>query len=253
MKTLLLNVTLLFALVCPSALFAEVKLIDGKISRQAAGSTKSLDLEKGAIVKVDNSDSVFVHVSDEATLKAAGQNGPALLFFDKSGQMIGAVEGADDFEPELCSAASLSPGGKIIALDNGTWVLRVWTFLNYPDFTPASEIEDPYLPYFSSERLPDLVWVDDNTVLVTDVSEAPVARPCPADPCEPLDVVVHFIREWKTSSIAKGTELCNYNLESLSKRTATVIKTCTKGIDDWGTDEPAKRTVSREKIQVPQR
>lgn len=253
MKTLLLNVTLFFALVCPSALLAEVNLIDGKISRQVAGSSKSLDLGKGAIIKVDNSDLVFIYVSDDETLKAAGQNGPALLFFNKSGKMIGAFAGGDDFEPEMCSAASLSPGGKIIALDNGTWLLRVWTFLNYPNFTQASEIEDPYLPYFSSEQLADLIWVDDNTVLVTDISEAPVARPCPTDPCEPLDVVVHFIKEWKTSSIAKGTELCNYSLESLSKRTATVIKTCTKSIDDWGTDDPAKRTVSREKIQVPQR
>lgn len=253
MKTLLMNTALLFALAFPTALLAEVSLIDGKLSRQEAGSSQNLDLEEGAIVKVNNSDMVFVYVTDSASLKAAGQSRPALLFFDNNGRMIGAFAGNEGFEPEMCSVASLSPGRKIIALDNGTWLLRIWIFLNFPDFTQASEAEEPYLSYFSSDQNVNLAWVDDDTVLVTDVSEAPVSRPCPADPCEPLDVVVHYIKEWSTASIAKGTELCNYNLESLSKRTATVVKTCTKSIDDWGMDDPAKRTVSREKIQVPQR
>ena len=252
MKKIPALAAVLFILFFNTSAQAEVSLINGQLIRQEAGASKSLPLEEGSAVKVDNSDLIFVYVEDQATLKAAGQSSPALLFFDNTGKMIGAYSGNEGFEPEQCSAASLSPGRKIIALDNGTLLLRIWTFLNFPDLTPASEAEEPYLSYFSSEeQQPDLVWVDDDTVLVTDVSEAPVARPCPADPCEPLAVVVHHIREWTTSSVAKGTELCNYNLESLSRRTATVRKTCTKSIDDWGTDDPGKRTVSREKIQIP--
>lgn len=251
MKILLINAAFICILAISGPARAEVRLADGLLVFQQSGQEKNLPLEEGAVTKIANSDHVFVYVSDPETLKAAGQSNPALFFFDKKGQMTGAYAGNDNFDPELCASASMSPGGKIIALDNGTWLLRIWIFLNFPDLTPATEAEDAYLSYFDSDEFPSLSWVNDDTVLVTDVSEAPVARPCPADPCEPLDVVVHYIREWNSVALAKGTELCNYSLTSLSKRTATVVKTCTKNIDDWGTDDPSKRTVTREKIQVP--
>lgn len=247
-----MNAVLMFVLLLPAVAGAELSLVDSRLVYQDGGLERSLELEPGAAVKVDNSDLVFVYLDKPEALKAAGQSGPSLVFFDRSGRMVGAYGGNEGFEPEMCAAASLSPDRKILALDNGTWLLRVWIFLNFPDFSPATEAEEALLSYYSSDEYPALLWVDGNTVLITDISEAPVARPCPADPCEPLDVVVHHIREWSTASLAKGTELCNYNLESLSKRTATVVKTCTKRIDDWASNEASLRTVTREKVQVPQ-
>lgn len=253
MKSILIGAALACALFFPGSALAEVSLAEGKIHYQDAEIKASLELDEGALIKVANSDYVFAFVSEPLALKAAGLAKPSLLFFGNDGRLIASYAGSEGFDPEMCAAASLSPGKKIIALDNGTWLLRIWTFFNFPDFTAAADTEEPYLPYFSSNEYQDLAWVDDNTVVVTDVSEAPVSRPCPADPCEPLDVVVHRIKEWESASIAKGTELCNYQFITLAKRTATVMKTCTKNIDDWGTDESSKRTVTREKVQIPAR
>lgn len=250
----LIILTLILMLVLPSVLSAQVTLKNGQLSYKSGGTEKSLDLGEGALTPVAGSELVFAYVGDEEALKAAKLK-PGLLFFDKGGRLVGAYEGIDGFDPTMCSAASLSPGGKTLALDNGTWLVRVWTFLNYPALTQASQSDEPFLSYLSNPEGRDLTWVDDDTVLVTDLSEAPVSRPCPSDPCEPLDVVVHQVRAGNSQALAKGTELCNYTFRSLEGKTVTVDKTCTKDLDDWAElndfGRPVKGTVSQEKVTIP--
>lgn len=245
---------LLLMLGLPSALSAQVTLKNGQLLYKVGGAEKSLDLGEGALMKVAGSDLVFAYVDEAEALNAAKRK-PGLLFFDKSGRLVGAYEGIDGFDPTMCSAASLSPGGKTLALDNGTWLVRVWTFLNYPALTQASQTEEPFLSYLSNPEGQDLTWIDDDTVVVTDLSEAPVSRPCPSDPCEPLDVVVHQVRTGHSRALAKGTELCNYTFRSLEGRTLTADKTCTKELDDWAElndlGRPVKGTVTQEKIALP--
>lgn len=247
---------LILMLGLPSALSAQVTLKNGQLRYKAGGAEKSFTPGEGALVPVAGSDLVFAYVDDEELLKAAKRK-PGLLFFDKSGQLKGAYEGIEGFDPTMCAAASLSPGGKTLALDNGTWLVRIWTFLDFPALTQASEAEEPFLSYLSIPEGRDLTWVDDDTVVVTDISEAPVARPCPTDPCEPLDVVIHRVRSGDSQALAKGTELCNYTFRSLEGQTVTVDKTCTKELDDWvelnDLGRPVKSTVIQEKVTLPDR
>ena len=253
----LLILLVILALGGAPAAGAAPALKDGQISYTAGGAQKTLALEGGAPVKVRGADLWFVFVSDPEVLKEAKVSGPALLFFNKSGSLAAAWAGREGFDPEMCQAASMSPDGQIIALDNGTWLVRVWTFLTFPKMLPVNtEVEEPFISYLSTEEntknATDLVWVDNDTVVVTDISEAPVSRPCPSDPCEPLDVVVHHLKLWQPTALAKGDELCDYSLKSLSGRTLTVNKTCAKTIDDWAqTGDRSLFTVTEEKIQVP--
>lgn len=251
----LLIVLAILALAAPASLPAQVTLKNGALGFKAEGKPQSLELPEGAVVPVRGSKLVFTAVNDPAALKAVGANGPALFFFDQGGALTGRYEGRDGFDPEMCTAASLSPGGKVIALDNGTWVVRIWMFLNFPKLTEINPaVEDPFLSYLAAEEGKDLAWVDDDTVIITDISEAPVSRPCPADPCEPLDVVVHRIRDWNSVALAKGSELCDYSFQGVNGRTVTVNKTCTKKIEDWGNpDQTELRTVTRETLTVPGR
>lgn len=245
---------LILMLGLPSILSAQVTLKNGQLLYKSGGADRSLDLGEGAVTPVAGSELVFAYVGDEEALKAA-QRKPGLMFFDKSGRLVGAYEGIDGFDPTMCSAASLSPGGKTLALDNGTWLVRVWTFLDFPAFSQASQSEEPFLSYLSNSEGRDLTWVDDDRVLVTDLSEAPVSRPCPSDPCEPLDVVLHQVRAGNSQALAKGTELCNYTFRALEGQTVTVDKTCTRDLDDWAElndlGRPVKGAVTQEKVALP--
>jgi len=253
---LMMIITLLTLLGAPAA-WAQVTLKDGQLNYSSGGAKKILTLDAGQPAKVRGSEAVFTFVADPEVLKAAKAPGPALLFFNKNGALAGVYAGRDGFDPEMCQMASMSPDGKTIALDNGTWLVRVWTFLKYPQMTPVNPaVEEPFISYLSTpengQNATDLVWVDNDTVIVTDISEAPVSRPCPSDPCEPLDVVVHRLSTWNPAALAKGDELCDYSIKSLSGRTVTVNKTCARTIDDWAVvDDPALRQVTEEKIEVP--
>lgn len=250
----LIILMLILMLGLPSVLSAQVTLKDGQLLYKSGGANLSLDLGQGAVTPVAGSDLVFAYVDDEEALKAAKRK-PGLLFFNKGGRLMGSFEGLDGFDPTMCSSASLSPGGRTLALDNGTWLVRVWTFLDYPAFSQASRSDEFFLSYLSNPDGRDLTWVDDDMVLVTDLSEAPVSRPCPSDPCEPLDVVLHQIRAGASQALAKGTELCNYTFRSLEGKTVTVDKTCTKNLDDWAElndlGRPVKGTVTQEKVTLP--
>ncbi|MDR1045065.1 MAG: hypothetical protein LBP33_08110 [Candidatus Adiutrix sp.] len=249
-KSTLLPAAFILLLLCPSLALAQLSLKNGRLEYKAGGALHSVEPENGAAVKVRNSELLFVSINDPEILQAV-KKGPGLFFFDESGALKAHYAGREDFDPEMCAAASLSPNGKVIALDNGTWLVRVWTFLNYPGMEPVNPaVEEPFISYLSGEDGQDLIWVDDNTVAVTDISEAPVSRPCPADPCEPFDVVIHALRPWNSSALAKGSELCNYRLKAVEGRNAVVEKVCAKEIEDWGEAE-GPRTISRETLTIP--
>ena len=248
------------ALVWPWAASAQIKLTlkNDNIGYEQGSVHKILmKVEKGAQTKVQNSDMVFILVEDAATIQAAGHSEPGLFFFDKNGALAAYFPGTDGFDPAMCAAASMSPNGKIIALDNGTWLVRIWGFYTFPEFAPLNTEDDPFVSYLTlagwledSRTDKDLTWVDNDTVIITDISEAPVARPCESDPCEPTDVVVHYLGAWQSNALAKGSELCDYRFNSLSGDVATVDKVCVNTLDDWQ-DSEKPRTTTREKVKIP--
>lgn len=255
-----LVLAVIVALACPLSASAQAKLTlkDGNISYEQGGAQKVLmKVEAGGETKVQNSNLVFVLVEDAAALQAAGYHAPGLFFFDKGVALTAYFPGTDSFDLAMCAAASLSPNGKVIALDNGTWLVRIWAFFNYPDFTPLITEDDPFISYLTQAGWleggrtdKDLAWVGSDAVIITDISEAPVGRPCDSDPCEPTDVVVHYLSAWRSQALAKGSELCDYRFNSLSGDTVTVDKVCVKTLDDWQ-DAQKPRAATRENVKIP--
>ncbi len=250
---LILGLALGFMLAAgPIPASAQMTLKSDTLSYKVGQTTKTLPLDASqAAAKVENSDLVFITLTDPEVLTELGKR-PGLFFFDKNGALAAEVAGNERFDPEMCAGASLSPGGRTMALDNGTWVVRSWSFFSFPDFTPLGPADEPFISYLSQGEGRDLAWVDDRTVVLTDLSATLIARPCPADPCEPSDVVLHRLDAWASETLAKGDELCDYRFLSLSGRTATVEKTCVKKLDDWADEDgSAKRLVTREQVAVP--
>ncbi len=242
-------------LVGPATALAQMALKGNQLSYKAGAERKTLRLEEGAVTKVQGSKLVFVLVADPEALAAADAGSPGLFFFDQNGALTARFAGGELFDPEMCAAASLSPDGRTIALDNGTWVVRAWTFYRFPDFTPLGPADGPFLTYLTLEETggQDLTWVDDQTVVVTDLNATQISRPCPADPCEPLDVVLHRLDSWESTALAKGDELCDYRFKSLSGRTVTVEKTCVKKLEDWENIDQAngRKTASSVTVEIP--
>ena len=255
-----LVLALVLAWAGPWAASAQVKMTlkDGSIGYDQGSIQKVLlKVEDSAVTKVRNSDMVFIFVEDAGTLQAAGYSEPGLFFFGKNGALSAYFPGDGNFDPAMCAAASMSPNGKILALDNGTWLVRIWAFYNFPELTPFITEDDPFVSYLTlagwlegGRTDKDLVWVNNDTVIITDLSETPVARPCQSDPCEPTDVVVHRLTGWKSAALVKGNELCDYRFNSLSGDTVTVDKVCVKTLDDWQ-DPEKSRTTTSEKVKIP--
>jgi len=259
LRLLVLAMAMAMAWAAPWAASAQVKvtLKNGNIGYEQGGIQKVLlAVEEGGVTRVQNSDVVFVYVEDAGTLQAAGHSEPGLFFFDKNGALAAYFPGGGNFDPAMCATASMSPNGKIIALDNGTWLVRIWAFYNFPAFTPLTTEEDPFISYLTLAGIredgrieQDLTWLENDAVIVTDLSETPVARPCQSDPCEPTDVVIHRLSGWKAAALAKGDELCDYRFNSLAGDVVTVDKVCVKSLDDW--QDPEKTpTATREKLKI---
>ena len=252
-------IRLLFFLVimvvsCPAVVSAQMSLNNSDLTYQTGQGTKVLEIDPSTLVKVSGSDLSFLALTDPSLLKDLKKD-PGLYFFDRSGRLVAEYIGNDRFDPEMCYAASLSPDGKIIALDNGTWLVRAWVFFDFPGFKPIGPTDESYINYLSDNEKADknLTWVDGHTVIVTDISTTLVSRPCQADICEPLDVVIHDLANWKSQALAKGDELCDYTFDSLQNQTVLVNKTCVQKLEDWENVENAAalRRRTQERVSLP--
>lgn len=136
-----------------------------------------------------------------------------------------------------------------MAFDSGTWVVRSWSFFVFPAFSPLNKD----VSYYSVENSEALVWVDSNTVMITDIHE-PDARPrqCGYDPCGNSSVVLYSVSSGTTTPVLAGTDLCDYQLLSFDGAKVTAAKKCAKNVEDWAdTTIKSKFTLSTETTALP--
>lgn len=226
-----------------SPAFSAVRFENGSLVYSDGGTAEvfpAATLWTGAVV---GADLVFAGLDAEQAARVG--RGPVIFFFDASGKPVGSVESSAFFDAERCSAVSASPDGTVLAFDNGTWLVRRWVFMTWPDFTVLGEP----LSYLADEGGLDLAWLDSRTVLVTalDTSVAGERR-CEYDPCGSKSVILHHVGG-VSDVLFGGDSVCDYTLLDVSRTTLTLLKACTREAADWSDLEGLEGKVIRQVLQ----
>ena len=154
------------------------------------GKAVALSEEEFPLQPVRNAALRFMTVGEDQAKK----NLPVGLSpFDAEGALTAFL---DNPAAEFCSAVSLSPNGKRLAMDSGTVLIRSWNFYTYPEMTPLPNGSASYL---SGDDAVDLIWTDNDNVLFTAPTET--ARQCEYAPCEAHSVVRHTLSTGKSATL----------------------------------------------------
>ncbi len=225
---------------------AAVSLRDGALQYEQGGKKALFKAEDIAVEAVGNSDLRYVTLSEDQA-KSIGKK-PLLLIFDKSGALVKETSDIKDVEIEMIAKLSLSPGGTVLAVDNGTWLVRGWSFVSYPQLAPLGKP----IAYLANgdEGMLDLAWVDDGSVLTTVIDEKGRAYDG-YDPGGVTSVVVHRIRDGKATPVFAGTVLCDYALSAFDGKTVTALKSCGKTAEDWATPEAKEKGITSTTVTGP--
>lgn len=208
---------------------------DGTVTIRAEGKTVSLSEEEFMLMPVEHSDLRFGAVGEDA---AAEQGIPmGLYLFDASGKNAGYIEMAD---AEFSYTAELSPGGTVLALDSGTWLVRSWSFFSYPELKPVGEP----ISYYDAEERPSLIWKDDSVVYFSSMELVDTSgRPCDYDPCGMISVSRYDIASGEQTFVMEGTPLCDCALSGFENGELVIDQLCLPSLQDWKTypgDKPFK-------------
>jgi len=139
---------------------------------------------------------------------------PGLYFFGGKGD-VAAV--APLYAPETCSEVSLSPGGKILAVDSGAWLASGWSFFERSSVKPLADTM-----YCQSGDNPPLLWKGDDKAFFSSVEMDDQKRNCDYDKCGPVSALFSSFKTQKAKALLKGTNLCDFNLTGFSPETGEV-------------------------------
>lgn len=220
----LLLAMLLLCFTAASALAAsgQVSLKNDQVFVEGDGKTTPVPKDTMTPDAVGNSKLRYVTVSEEDA-KPFGLKG-GLYIFDADGKAAGF---APSEAAEYCAQVSMAPGGAVLAMDSGTWLIRSWLFFSYPDMKPMGEVA-----YYQVEDVAPIFWKGDKEALFNTM-ETETERACDYDPCGPTSIKRHDLISGKTSTLFEGTTLCDYLLFSLDGDTITMGKRCLPNAAAW--------------------
>ena len=221
------HLLLALLLLCFSASFAlaasgHVSVKNGQVFVERDGKTTPVSKDTMTPDAVGNSTLLYVTVGEEDA-KPLGLKG-GLYIFDAEGKAAGF---APSEAAEFCGQVSMAPGGTVLAMDSGTWLIRSWSFFSYPDMKPMGEVE-----YYQVDEITPIFWKGDTEALFTTM-ETETERACDYDPCGPTSIKRHDLASGKTSIILAGTTLCDYVMFSLDGDTITAGKRCLPNAEAW--------------------
>ena len=240
------------------ALLVAVFVLMGAMPSSASFTLKGGQLlyEQGGKQVVFKSDSVFVErvqgadmrflILGEEEAKRIGKK-TSLLIFDAAGALVKEIDSLGDIDVEQISVLFFSPGKSVLAVDSGTWLVRNWDFVSYPDLRPLGR-----LTYVSNgeEGHTNLAWVDDGRVLSTVLDEEG-RKHADYDPGGIASVVLFDIKSGKQVPVFAGTVLCDYELSAFDGATVTAIKSCGQKPEDWATSDAKEKGVTSAKVTGP--
>lgn len=175
------------------------------------------------VLKVQGSDLVYVELNGKRA-KAMGKKDGALLFFNKAGACTAELPGGEGRNTTVVFA---SPKGDILAVDDGTSVLRTWIFYTYPSMERLKGSVD-----YLTINTRDLTWAGNDAVIVTTINDDGT-RPRVRDTPGSRSVELYSIHSGEKTPLFTGTTLCDYTFQFFDGKTLRALKTCVKNAADW--------------------
>ena len=212
----------------------------GVISLLREGKTVSLPEPFSTPSQVTGADLQFVGFGEND----AGIRGikAGLYLFKGRGAPVAFLPGPD---AEFCAAVQLSPDGKVLAVDSGTWLVRDWAFFSWPNLRPMGSVA-----YYDQDSSPPLVWTPGGVLFTSITGNS--GRTCDYDPCGPTSVVYLNFAAGKKHILLAGTDLCNYTARGLQSDgiTASVLELCLPSVSDWATP-PSEKFEKNKTVTLP--
>lgn len=196
-----------------------------KIVLSNKGKTQTLPADDFELSAVEGADMRFLPIGDEA--KETFGLDVGIYLFNKEGKQVKFIP--MEF-PESCVDVRFSPKGDIIALDNGSSMIRTWSFFTYPEMKALSETS-----YVQPEDDPSLIWNGNDVVLFSMLDESITGRSCGYDPCGPISVKTLNLRDGKAATLLSGTPECDYTMTGFdpAKGEVTARKICLASGKAW--------------------
>jgi hypothetical protein len=151
---------------------------------------------------------------------------PGLYIVTRDGQVnyMETPEGSE-YLGDLLTSIALSPDKEILVV--GLFVFSIdgeWEFFSLADMKPLKHyrLNAYWQPAFESASL---VWAGKRTVVAEQMGDAG-NRACEYDPCGIVSVVVFDLDTGKVTVPIKGTDLCDYHVESVQDGRITATKLC---------------------------
>ena len=175
----------------------------------------------------------FYMVAVDGEVFYLDQTVSALTTGDGEAMPIGPEEFGD------VSLASMSPDGKILAINLSYEAIGHWFFFSVPEI---QAVEHPVVEAFASLADKSLLWNGSRKVVVDDMLSEDTSRTCGYDPCGPVSVVAYDLDTGESTVLKKGTDLCEYRALAVEGGEVKIGETCKASPEDWETypDEPEK-------------
>ena len=204
---------------------AELTLKDDQIVLLKGGKSAALDRGMFPAQPIDDTGMRFLGVGpDEA--KELGM-APGLYIFKGEGKPV-AFAATD--KAGFCADVTISPNGKILAMDAGTSLVRDWFFFSYPEMKPLGDTV-----YYLTPDTPAIIWAGETGALVSTMNVDGHGRSCGYDPCGPVSVSYYDIGTHKAVKLLPGTDLCDYTLTGLANGglEAAAAELCLPSPKEW--------------------
>ena len=193
--------------------------------------------------RIANTELVYVILREEGERKALNSEKPALLLFDMKGVLV--ADRLPGIDADSCQSVAASPGGRVLAADQGEDHRRTWHFFSYPGFAPVGR---PLSFVRLGQTGNGMIWAGEDVVLVETLSPAAPAAARRGSPamCGIRSVYAHRVGAGTTTAVFQGTDLCDYRLEGVKDATIRALQMCVKQPGDWarGGDAIVVRDVS---------
>lgn len=227
----------LFVLWTGPGMAAELSLQEGKVVLTDGDKTRVLDEREDCcfdFAPIKNSKLSFVKFHGDKAKELGVQNG---IHVFEAGKDIALIP----HDYAAVADIAMSPNGKILAVDGGKSAdpVRDWIFYSFPETKKLGT-----LGYVSSDKGRDLVWVNDDVVLVM-ATEAPLSSEPKTgnELLEQVSVVQYSIPEDKKTILFPGTESCGFFLKDFAEGTVFVESFCTK--DETKEAQPGEKLTKK--------